>query len=75
MYRYHSAFSALGRGGGGGGVTDEHDALIRNRTWYFIPRDSTPNIVGRKRVFRTKFNLNGIVDCLKGRLVAKGFHQ
>ena len=56
-------------------MQDEYEALLRNNTWTLVPRESAPNIVGCKWVYRTKYKSDGTLDRLKSRLVAKGFHQ
>ncbi|KAJ0908501.1 putative RNA-directed DNA polymerase [Helianthus annuus] len=56
-------------------MQSEFDALKRNQTWTLVPPDNAPNLVGCKWVYRTKFKPDGLVDRLKSRLVAKGFHQ
>lgn len=45
-------------------MQDEHDALVQNQTWSLVPPDYTPNLVGCKWVFRTKFEPDGTVDRL-----------
>jgi len=53
----------------------EFDALHRNRTWDFVSRSSTQNLIGCKWVFQIKQYPDGSIDRYKARLVAKGFHQ
>ncbi|KAL4564305.1 hypothetical protein LXL04_028365 [Taraxacum kok-saghyz] len=52
-----------------------HTQSTRKPNPKYHNKDSSPNLVGCKWVFRTKFNPDGTVDRLKARLVAKGFHQ
>ncbi|RVW98311.1 Retrovirus-related Pol polyprotein from transposon RE1 [Vitis vinifera] len=56
-------------------MDDEIKALQTNHTWDLVPRPSNTNIVGSKRVFRTKFLSDGSIECFKVRLVAKGYTQ
>lgn len=56
-------------------MQDEFDALQRNNTWNLVPPTSSMNIVGSKWVFRVKYNLDGLVQKYKARLVAQGFCQ
>lgn len=54
---------------------DELDALHHNKIQDLVPRPSNANIVGCRWVFKTKLKLDGSLDCLKAKLVAKGFSQ
>ena len=56
-------------------MDEEVQALQHNRTWVLVPRPAHTNIVGSKWVFRTKYLLDGSIDCFKARLVAKGYTQ
>ena len=53
----------------------EYDALQRNNTWLLVPLAAGRQAIGCKWVYKTKENLDGIVQKYKARLVAKGFHQ
>ena len=56
-------------------MDEEVQALQHNHTWVLVPRPAHTNIVGFKWVFRTKYLLDGSIDCFKARLVAKGYTQ
>ena len=56
-------------------MKDEYSTLIRNHTWFLVPRPSNRLIIGCKWVYKTKLSSDGHVDHFKARLVAKGFHQ
>lgn len=56
-------------------MNDELAALSQNQTWTLVPCTSSMNVVGSRWVFKVKLKANGIVKCLKERLVAKGYHQ
>lgn len=53
----------------------EFDALIKNHTSNLVRLSAEHKLVGCKWVFRTKYNIDGIVSNHKARLVTKGFHQ
>ncbi|XP_026398952.1 uncharacterized protein LOC113294788 [Papaver somniferum] len=53
-------------------MINELKALYRNRTWTPFPHQSHYNVVGSRRVFKTKLKADGsIVDRFKAQLVAK----
>ncbi|CAH9097540.1 unnamed protein product [Cuscuta europaea] len=56
-------------------MTDEFQALQKNKTWSLVPPSSSQNIIECKWVFRVKQNLDDSLARYKARLVAKGFHQ
>ena len=56
-------------------MLDELNALHQNQTWTLVPRESHMNIVGSKWVFKSKLKVDGTLDRLKAKLVAKGYHQ
>nr|KYP61011.1 hypothetical protein KK1_023434 [Cajanus cajan] len=56
-------------------MQQEYNALMLNHTWDLVSLPSNRKVVGCKWVFRVKENVNGSIDKLKVRLVAKGFHQ
>lgn len=53
----------------------EFNAAIANHTWDLVPAEEATNVIGNRWLFRTKFKADGTVDCLKTRLVGKGYHQ
>ncbi|KAH9725755.1 retrovirus-related pol polyprotein from transposon RE2 [Citrus sinensis] len=56
-------------------MSDEYEALIRNKTWLLLPSSAEHKVVGKKWVFRVKQNSDGSIAKYKARLVAKGFQQ
>jgi hypothetical protein len=54
-------------------MSDEFDALLRNKTWHLVPSRPGLNIIDCKWVFKIKQKSDGSVDRYKARLVAKGF--
>ncbi|KAJ9564595.1 LOW QUALITY PROTEIN: hypothetical protein OSB04_000561, partial [Centaurea solstitialis] len=53
----------------------EMTALLSNHTWDLVPKPPAANIVGRRWLFRHKFDSNGRLERYKARLVAQGFSQ
>ena len=53
----------------------EIDSLEKNHTWDLNPQPIGNNVVKCQRDYLTNFTLDGVVECYKGRLVAKGFSQ
>ncbi|KAB2629407.1 hypothetical protein D8674_034202 [Pyrus ussuriensis x Pyrus communis] len=56
-------------------MSDEFNALLKQRMWSLVPPVPRANIVGCKWVFKLKQNSDGSIERHKARLVAKGFHQ
>ncbi|GJU60549.1 putative RNA-directed DNA polymerase [Tanacetum coccineum] len=56
-------------------IKEEYDALMKNGTWYLVPRASNTNVVDGKWVYRLKRDKNGAITRYKARFVAKGFRQ
>ena len=56
-------------------MSEEFDALVRNRTWELVPSTSSHNTVGCKWVFHIKRSPDGSISRYKARMVASGFHQ
>jgi hypothetical protein len=56
-------------------MTDEHNALMRNNMWHFVPPQPGCNVIVCKWVFKIKHKADGSIDHYKARLVAKGFKQ
>lgn len=56
-------------------MNDEHQALLRNRTWHLVPPPKGKNIIGCKWVYKVKRRADGTIDRYKARLVAKGYKQ
>lgn len=55
-------------------MLEEIKVLHDNNTWDLVPRTKDMNEIGCKWVFKTKLKADGSLDCLKARLVTKGFH-
>lgn len=50
-------------------------ALESNNTWTLTPLHPHKRAIGFKWVYRVKYNVNGLMERYKVRLVAKGFTQ
>lgn len=50
-------------------MQEEYDALIRNQTWTLVSHEFSPNHVGFKWLFQTKYNPYGTIDRVKAQLV------
>lgn len=53
----------------------EIDALEGTRTWTICSLPPNKKVIGCKWVFKIKYNADGIVECCKAHLVAKGYIQ
>jgi hypothetical protein len=56
-------------------MVEEMDALDKNEAWDIVELSSGRKSVGRKWLFKKKFNAQGKVEKYKARLVAKGYSQ
>lgn len=56
-------------------MKEEFEALQKDQTWLLVPAETVSKIVGKKCVYRVKYNDDGSISKYKARLVAKGFHQ
>jgi hypothetical protein len=56
-------------------MDQEYNALLKNNTWYLVPRKQGMNIIDCKCVYKIKKRADGSIDRYKSRLVAKGFKQ
>ena len=53
-------------------MTDEFDALIKNKTWFLVPRPPNVNITRCIWLFKHKYKSNGDLERYKARLVVNG---
>jgi hypothetical protein len=51
-----------------------HDLQLAE-TWTLVPRNTAPNVISGKWVFKIKHNSDGSIDRYKARWVARGFSQ
>jgi hypothetical protein len=56
-------------------MVEEMDALDKNEAWDIVELLAGRNVVGRKWLFKKKFNAQGKVEKYKAQLVAKGYSQ
>jgi hypothetical protein len=56
-------------------MVEEMDALDKNEAWDIVELPAGRKLVGRKWLFKKKFNAQGKVEKYKARLVAKGYSQ
>jgi hypothetical protein len=54
-------------------MVEEMDALDKNEAWDIVEFPAGRKYVGRKWLFKKKFNAEGKVEKYKARLVAKGY--
>jgi hypothetical protein len=56
-------------------MVEEMDALDKNEAWDIVELSAGRKFVGRKWLFKKKFNAEGKVEKYKAQLVAKGYSQ
>lgn len=56
-------------------MQDEHNALLRNRTWTLVDRPPGARVISGKWVFKHKLNADGSLERYKARWVVRGFNQ
>ena len=56
-------------------MLDELSALHNSGTWELVPLLSGKSVVGCRWIFAIKVEPNSTIDCLKARLMAKGYTQ
>lgn len=56
-------------------ITEEYNALMRNKTWSLVLQPKDKNIIGCKWTYKIKRNPTGRIQKYKARLVAKGYTQ
>lgn len=55
-------------------MAEEFNALMANETWKLVEPSPKKNVVGNKWVFTVKRKLDGSIERLKARTMAKEFH-
>jgi hypothetical protein len=53
-------------------MQDEHDALLRNRTWRLVPRPPGVRVISGKWILKNKLNPDGSLERRKARWVLRG---
>lgn len=56
-------------------MTEEFQALLANNTWELVNPSHPIKFVGKKWVFKIKYNPDGSISSYKAKLVVKSFHQ
>ncbi|GBL93002.1 hypothetical protein AVEN_54639-1 [Araneus ventricosus] len=56
-------------------MKDEYDALIKGNAWALVSKPNHKKVIGSKRILRAKFNVEGIIEKLKARIVENGCSQ
>ena len=56
-------------------MNEEMEALCKNETWDLVPQAPHNKMIGFRWIYKVKHNADGSVNCLKSRLVAKGYAQ
>ncbi|GJY41383.1 ribonuclease H-like domain-containing protein [Tanacetum coccineum] len=56
-------------------IYDEYNALVKNATWFLVPRPSNVNLVRSMWLFKHKFHADDTLSHYKSRLVANGSNQ
>ncbi len=56
-------------------MQEEIDALMTNDTWDLVPQNFFMNIVRYRWIYKTKLKVDGNLDYLKARLIAKGYNK
>jgi hypothetical protein len=56
-------------------MKSEIATLHANGTWSLVPFDLSMNVVGCRWVYKIKRRADGVIDCYKAHLVARGFTQ
>jgi len=56
---------ALGDRNWAAAMENEHQALLRNKTWHLVPLPKGKNVIGCKWVYKVKRKADGTVDRYK----------
>jgi hypothetical protein len=56
-------------------MDNEFSALMKNKTWHFVPPQRESNIIDCRWVYKIKRKTDGSLDRYKARLVVKGFKK
>ena len=54
---------------------EDLNAHSTNDTWKLVPRPAGKKVIGSKWVFKVKHNMDGSIECYKGRLGTKDYNQ
>lgn len=75
LLTYQQAISSPNRVDWLAAIRDELRSLIQARTWRYVTKPVTANLVGCKWIFKLKRDKDGNITKFKARLVARGFTQ
>ena len=56
-------------------INDEMDSIMSNNIWMLVDLPLGSKSIGCKCIFRRKYNIDGSIQTIKTRLIAKGFRQ
>ena len=54
-------------------MEEEIFSIEKNETWELVDLPEGKNVIGLKRIYRTKYHANGAIQKYKARLVEKGY--
>ena len=56
-------------------MVEEYQSIINNDIWDVVPRPKDKSVVSSKWIFKTKNLVDGSIEKLKARFVARGFSK
>lgn len=56
-------------------MVEEYDSIIKNNAWEVVPRLEEKSVVGSRWIYKVMQAIDGSVEELKAKFVAKGFSQ